>query len=88
MLSIGVQAGPTVTLLLRDLVTRAHIGVGTGQRPVAERQAAFYKLIDLAVRGKIEVDRRAFPMAKALDAWTAQSGSPHAKIYLTMAPGG
>jgi hypothetical protein len=37
MMSIGIQAGPTVTLSLQDLVFRSHIGVGTGQRSVAER---------------------------------------------------
>ncbi len=82
MMSIGIQAGPTVTLSLRDLVFRSHIGVGTGQRPAAERKAAFDRLIAHAARGEIMVDSLSFPLEQAAEAWAAQSGRPHAKIYV------
>lgn len=82
MMSIGVQAGPTVTLSLRDLVFRSHVGVGTGQRPAAERHAAFDRLMAMAVNDGLTVDTAVFPFDHAADAWAAQAGSPHAKIII------
>lgn len=87
MMSIGVQAGPTVTLSLRDLVFRSHIGVGTGQRPAAERKAAFDRLIAYALTGGITVDTLSFPLERAGEAWAAQKAGPHAKIFVTPGAG-
>jgi len=82
MMSIGVQAGQTVTLSLRDLVFRSHIGVGTGQRPAAERRAAFNRLMGLAATVGLNVDTAVFPFEHTAQAWAAQAGSPHAKIII------
>ena len=82
MMSIGVQAGQTVTLSLRDLVFRSHIGVGTGQRPAAERRAAFERLMIMATDNGLTVDTTLFAFDQAADAWAAQAGSPHAKIVI------
>ena len=84
MMSIGIQAGPTVTLSLRDLVFRSHIGVGTGQRPAAVRKAAFERLLAYARNGQIKADVVAFDFKKAEDAWHAQAGSPHGKIIVSL----
>jgi NADPH:quinone reductase-like Zn-dependent oxidoreductase len=83
MMSIGVQAGFIMSVSLRDLVSRTHVGVGTGMRPAAERRAAFERLIDLARNGQIEVDIVSFTLDDALAAWEAQRSSPHAKIIVT-----
>jgi NADPH:quinone reductase len=83
MMSIGIQAGSTVTLSLRDLVFRSHIGVGTGQRPAAERRAAYERLLAYAARGQVKVDVVTFPLDEASAAWSAQAGSPHGKIIVT-----
>jgi len=82
MMSIGVQAGQTVSLSLRDLVFRSHIGVGTGQRPAAERRAAFDRLIGMARDHGLDADTLAFPFDAAADAWAAQAGSPHGKVVI------
>lgn len=82
MMSIGVQAGPTVTLSLRDLVFRSHIGVGTGQRPALERRAAFDRLMTLAVEKGLAVDTAIHEFDRADEAWAAQAGSPYAKIIV------
>lgn len=82
MMSIGIQAGPTVTLSLRDLVFRSHIGVGTGQRPVAERRAAFERLISLGLSGRIKADVSTYSLDQAGTAWEAQVKSPHGKIIV------
>jgi NADPH:quinone reductase-like Zn-dependent oxidoreductase len=86
MMSIGIQAGPTVTLSLRDLVFRSHVGVGTGQRPVAERRAAFEQLIDYGRSGRIKVEVSAFSLDEAAAAWAAQTKGAHAKVMVR--PGG
>ncbi|MBB3982036.1 NADPH:quinone reductase-like Zn-dependent oxidoreductase [Sphingobium fontiphilum] len=83
MMSIGVQAGPTVALTLRDLVFRSHVGVGTGQRPAGERRAAYGRLIDMAVTQGLTVDTRRHDFADATQAWAAQAGSPHGKIIIS-----
>jgi NADPH:quinone reductase-like Zn-dependent oxidoreductase len=86
MMSIGVQAGFSMSITLRDLVSRTHVGVGTGMRPVAERRAAFERLIELARDGHIEVDTSEFSLDNAAAAWEAQRHSPHAKIIVRPEP--
>lgn len=83
MMSIGVQAGFVMSVSLRDLVSRTHMGVGTGMRPAAERRAAFERLIAFSRNGRIEVDVASFTLDDALAAWEAQRNSPHAKIVVT-----
>jgi len=82
MMSIGVQAGQTVSLSLRDLVFRSHVGVGTGQRPAAERRAAFGRLMKMALEQGLRADTVAFGFDSAAEAWAAQAGSPHGKIII------
>ena len=82
MMSIGVQAGHTVSLSLRDLVFRSHIGVGTGQRPAAERRAAYHRLLRMAQENGLRADTVRFQLDAAADAWAAQAGSPHGKVII------
>lgn len=84
MMSIGVQAGPTVTLSLRDLVFRSHIGVGTGQRPAAERRAAYDRLMRMAIEDGLTVDTCLYDFDNAGEAWAAQGGSPHGKVIIQL----
>jgi NADPH:quinone reductase len=83
MMSIGVQAGFVMSISLRDLVSRSHAGVGTGMRSVAERRAAFERLLLLSRNGQIQVDVTRFALDDALAAWEAQRNSPHGKIIVT-----
>ena len=85
MMSIGVQAGQTVSLTLRDLVFRSHVGVGTGQRPAAERRAAYDRLIKMACEQGLSVDTRRYAFEDAAGAWAAQAGSPRGKIVIELA---
>jgi NADPH2:quinone reductase len=85
MMSIGVGAGMTVALSLKDLVRRAHHGVSTGHRPAAERRAAYGRLLDHALAGAITVDVAPFPMYGVGEAWAAQLGSPGAKVIVRVA---
>jgi NADPH2:quinone reductase len=82
MMSIGVQAGMIMSVSLRDLIFRSHAGVGTGMRPVAERRAAFERLMQFSRGGKITVDIATFSLDEASAAWTAQRNGPHAKVIV------
>jgi NADPH:quinone reductase-like Zn-dependent oxidoreductase len=82
MMSIGVQAGQTVSLSLRDLVFRTHVGVGTGQRPASERRAAFERLMTMAVQQGLRAETRCFAFDQVHDAWAAQGTSPYGKIVV------
>ncbi|MGI4744602.1 MAG: quinone oxidoreductase family protein [Janthinobacterium lividum] len=82
MLSIGVGAGMTMTVSLRDLVMKSHSGVGTGHRPIAERQAAYHRLLDYHRAGRMSVDVVYFDLDQAAEAWAAQLASPGAKIVI------
>jgi NADPH:quinone reductase-like Zn-dependent oxidoreductase len=84
MMSIGIQAGSTVTLSLRDLVFRSHIGVGTGQRPAPERRSAYERLLALARSGRVVADVVQFDLLQAEAAWRAQGSSPHGKVIVTL----
>jgi NADPH:quinone reductase-like Zn-dependent oxidoreductase len=84
MMSIGIQAGPTVTLSLRDLVFRSHMGVGTGQRSAEERSKAYGRLLAYALKGQVKADVTTFDFDRAEQAWQAQAGSPHSKIIVTV----
>jgi NADPH:quinone reductase len=83
MMSIGVQAGFVMSVSLRDLVSRSHIGVGTGMRSAVERHAAFDRLLQLSRDAQIAVDVTSFTLDDALAAWEAQRNSPHGKIIIT-----
>jgi NADPH2:quinone reductase len=85
MMSIGVGAGMTVTLSLKDLVRRAHHGVSTGHRPAEERRAAYGRLLDHALAGSITVDIAPFSIDRVGDAWAARLGSPGGKVVVRVA---
>ena len=85
MMSIGVGAGNTVTLSLRNLVRRSHHGVGTGHRPVPERRAAYERLLAYAQEGRLNVDIAPFTLDQAPLAWSALLGSPGGKIVVGVA---
>lgn len=82
IMSIGVQAGWTVSLSLRDLVMRSHVGVGTGHRPASERRAAYERLLRMALDHGLAVETRGFTLDQVTDAWAAQGDSPHGKVIV------
>lgn len=87
LMSIGTRAGRTMTLTLAELRRRHHHGVDTGEliRPAAERQAAFERLLSYAKAGNWAIDTITFDLEDVQAAWSAQCGSPHAKIIIKVA---
>ena len=84
-MSIGTRAARTMTLTLTELRRRSHIGVDTGIRSPAERQAAFDRLIGYAAEGGWKIDTITFDLEDVAAAWEAQCGSPGAKIVIKVA---
>jgi NADPH:quinone reductase-like Zn-dependent oxidoreductase len=84
-MSIGTRAARTMTLTLTELRRRSHIGVDTGIRSPAERQAAFDRLLGYALEGGWQIDTIEFRLEDTTAAWAAQSGSPGAKIVIKVA---
>lgn len=84
MLSIGVGAGMHLTVSLAELVNKSLCGVGTGQRPVAERRAAFDTLIAWHREGKLRVPIRSFPLDRVSEAWSLLKAGPHGKVILSV----
>jgi NADPH2:quinone reductase len=84
-MSIGTRAARTMTLTLTELRRRSHIGVDTGIRSPAERQAAFDRLLGYALEGGWQIDTIEFALEDTPAAWAAQSGSPGAKIVIKVA---
>ncbi|MDP2005364.1 MAG: zinc-binding dehydrogenase [Rubrivivax sp.] len=78
--TIGTGAGRELKLNIADLLFRTLSCVGTGQRPPAEREAVWRRLLALAVEHRITVDHVAYTLDDAAQAWQAQCSGPHAKV--------
>lgn len=85
MISIGIQAGETMVVPLRDLFQRSHLCVGTSHRSAAERKAAFDRLLAYAVSIPLVVDSVSFDLDHVADAWTAlQKGGLAGKMIVKL----
>lgn len=80
ILTIGTGAGRELNLNIADLLFRTLSCVGTGQRPPAEREAVWRRLLALAAQHRITVDQVGYTLDEAALAWEAQRSGPHAKV--------
>ncbi len=80
LITIGTGAGRTVELNIGDLLFRTLTCIGTGQRPAADREQIWRRLLATQKDQAIEVDYIDYDFADSADAWTAQVSGPHAKI--------
>jgi NADPH2:quinone reductase len=80
ILTIGTGAGREVHLNMADLLFRTLSCVGTGQRPPAEREATWRRLLVLAREHRIVVDQVGYTLDQVAQAWAAQASGPHAKV--------
>jgi NADPH:quinone reductase-like Zn-dependent oxidoreductase len=80
IVTVGVGAGANISLTAGDLLFRTIGVVGTGQRPPADRQAIWKRLLTLAREHSITVDYADYGFDQISQAWAAQAAGPHAKI--------
>jgi NADPH2:quinone reductase len=85
IVTVGTCAGRVVILDIADLLFRTLSCVGTGQRPPADRQAIWRRLLTMAKRDHIVVDHLEFSFDQAAEAWAAQVAGPHAKVTARLA---
>ena len=80
----SAPAGLAVQLDMPDMLFRTQTSVGTGQRPPADRHAIWERLLRCPRRQTSPSTPHHFTLRPAAEAWTAQAGSPHAKIVATV----
>lgn len=80
LITIGTGAGRVVELNIGDLLFRTLTCIGTGQRPPADREAIWRRLLAMQKAQKLIIDYVDYDFADASAAWTAQVSGPHAKI--------
>ncbi|NWE54283.1 zinc-binding alcohol dehydrogenase family protein [Brevundimonas sp. P7753] len=80
LITIGTGAGRVVELNIGDLLFRTLTCIGTGQRPPADREAIWRRLLAMQEAQAIEVDYADHEFADLAEAWAAQVRGPHAKI--------
>ncbi|MDB5454859.1 MAG: Alcohol dehydrogenase zinc-binding domain protein, partial [Caulobacter sp.] len=80
LITIGTGAGRVVELNIGDLLFRTLTCIGTGQRPPADREAIWRRLLAMQKDQALTVDYVDYEFADASKAWAAQVSGPHAKI--------
>lgn len=80
IMTIGTGAGRKIELDIADLLFRNLSCIGTGQRPPADRQQIWERLLRTASEQQIQVDYADYTLDQAAQAWADQVRGPHAKI--------
>lgn len=86
LVNFGLAAGPSVDMSSVPLRNnRATVkGVSTAMDSFEVRRASFIEGLELLAGGGLVVDHRVFPIEDVADAWTAQRGSPGARLLLAI----
>lgn len=80
IVTVGTGAGREININAGDLLFRMLTVVGTGQRPPADREAIWRRLLAMAREHRIEVDYADYDFNDIGAAWAAQQAGVHAKI--------
>lgn len=80
IMTVGTGAGRQINLDIADLLFRTLSCIGTGQRPPADREQIWRRLIDMNREQAFVIDYSEFPFEQASEAWVSQQSGPHAKI--------
>lgn len=80
IVTVGTGAGRQIHLDMADLLFRKLSVIGTGQRPPADRQQIWHRLLGLSREHRLHVDQAEYAFEDAAKAWSDQQAGPHAKI--------
>jgi len=80
IVTVGTGAGSNINITAGDLLFRTLTVVGTGQRPPADREQIWRRLLTMARDHAISVDYAHYDLPQIEAAWEAQRAGPHAKI--------
>jgi NADPH:quinone reductase len=82
--NVGQAAGADTAPPLGALRRRGAslIGLSSGWAPTERKRRAYERVLELALAGRLAVDRETVPLAEVTEAWERQAGSPHAKLVI------
>ncbi len=80
IVTVGTGAGRQVHLDMADLLFRTLSVIGTGQRPPADRQQIWRRLLGMSREHGLQVPQAEYAFEDAARAWSDQKAGPHAKI--------
>ncbi|MBA1277992.1 MULTISPECIES: quinone oxidoreductase family protein [Pseudomonadaceae] len=80
IVTVGTGAGRQLNLDIADLLFRSLSCIGTGQRPPADREQIWLRLLKIAREQELQIDYVDYTLDQAAEAWAAQVSGPHAKI--------
>ncbi len=82
VVTIGVQAGDTITLPVARIRLRTLIHHSNAQIPLEVVRAEYEEMAAHAAAGRIKVPIERFPLDRLTEAWERQASSPHSKLVI------
>lgn len=80
VITVGTGAGATIAVSAGDLLFRTLTVVGTGQRPPADREQIWRRLLTMSRDHAITVDYAHYDLSSIDQAWKVQKAGVYAKI--------
>jgi NADPH:quinone reductase-like Zn-dependent oxidoreductase len=80
IMTVGTGAGRQLNLDIADLLFRTLSCIGTGQRPPADREQIWLRLLQMDREQRFDIDYVDYTLEQAAEAWQAQQAGVHAKI--------
>jgi NADPH:quinone reductase len=84
IMTIGTGAGRQINLDVADLLFRTLTVVGTGQRPPADRQVIWQRLLGMNRQQEFVIEYADYSLPRVTEAWQSQLKGAHAKITAPM----
>lgn len=82
VVTIGVQAGDTITLPVGRIALRTLIHHSNAQIPLEVRRAEYEEMAAHAAAGRIQVPIERLPLDRVTEAWERQASGPHGKLVI------
>ena len=85
-MNVGQSAGVAVRVPLEDVRNRqgAIHAISSGWTPLERKADAYRRVLDLALAGRVTVDREVVPLDDVAAAWERQDASPGMKLVVSI----
>jgi NADPH:quinone reductase-like Zn-dependent oxidoreductase len=89
LVNVGQSAGTDVRLPLETVRNRqgAIHAISSGWTALERKAAAYRRILEYALAGRLEVDRELVPLEEVAAAWERQGASPGKKLVISLGPG-
>jgi NADPH2:quinone reductase len=90
LVNVGQSAGADVRVPLESVRNRqgAIHAISSGWTPLERKADAYRRVLELALDGRLEVDREVVPLDEVAGAWERQEESPGRKLVISIGGGG